>query len=103
MKIAIIAEGSEDDLDLLLLIAKRFGIKVSRPDENKVKSHMELQKESHKSAYLPWTNEDDEKLEILFYAGKKVKELSEIFERNEGAIKSRIKKLELVEKYGKKN
>ena len=102
MKIAIIAEGSEEDLDLLLSIAKRLGIKVSRPDERLRKSHMELQKEAHKSAYLPWTNEDDEKLEILYFSGKKVKELSDIFGRNEGAIQSRIKKLELVEKYGKK-
>ena len=102
MKISIIAEGTEEDLDLLLLIAKRFGIKISRLDEKIVKSHMEFLKESHKSAYLPWKTEDDEKLEILYYAGKKVKELSMIFERNEGAIQSRIKKLELVEKYGKK-
>ena len=102
MKIAIIAEGNEDDLDLLLSIAKRFGIKVSRPDEKIVKSRMELLKESHISAYSPWSLEDDEKLEILYYAGKKVKELAVLFGRNDGAIQSRIKKLELVEKYGKK-
>jgi len=38
MKIAIIAEGSEEDLDLLLSLAKRFGIEVSRPGEKIVKS-----------------------------------------------------------------
>lgn len=102
MKIAILAEGSEEDLDLLLSIAKRFGIKISRADQKIVKSHMDALKESHKSAYLPWTSEDDEKLEILYYAGKKVKELAVLFERNDGAIQSRIKKLELAEKYGKK-
>ena len=35
------------------------------------------------------------------YEGKKVKDLAQIFGRNEGAISSRIKKLELKEKYGK--
>jgi DNA-directed RNA polymerase specialized sigma24 family protein len=50
---------------------------------------------------LPWTAEDDNKLELLFCEGKKVKELAEIFGRNTGAINSRIKKLELKEKYGK--
>lgn len=53
----------------------------------------------HKNAYEKWTEEDDEKLELLFCEGKTVKELMNIFARNEGAIKSRIKKLELREKY----
>lgn len=54
----------------------------------------------NQNAYTKWTKIDDEKLEILFCEGKSVKELSLIFERNNGAIKSRIKKLELKEKYG---
>lgn len=58
-------------------------------------------REAHKQAYLPWTPEDDSKLELLFCEGKKVKELAQIFGRNDGAISSRIKKLELKEKYGR--
>ncbi len=60
---------------------------------------LEKLRESHKKAYLPWTEEEDKKLEILFCEGKKVKELTEIFGRNNGAINSRIKKLELKDKY----
>jgi len=56
-------------------------------------------RKTHKKAYEPWTDEADEKLEILFCEGKTTKELSEILERNEGAIRSRIKKLEIKEKY----
>lgn len=56
-------------------------------------------RKTHKKAYEPWTKEADEKLELLFCEGKTVKELGEIFGRNEGAIRSRIKKLELKEKY----
>lgn len=55
--------------------------------------------QTHKIAYERWTTEDDERLELLFCEGKTVKELMSIFERNEGAIESRIKKLELREKY----
>jgi len=55
-------------------------------------------RKTHKKAYEPWTNDADEKLELLYREGKAVKELSEIFGRNEGAIRSRIKKLELKEK-----
>lgn len=57
-------------------------------------------RKTHKQAYEPWTADADEKLEKLFCEGKTEKELSQIFERNEGAIHSRIKKLELKEKYG---
>lgn len=64
------------------------------------KSKMELSKEKHANAYKPWTDEDDIKLTELFCQGKKPKELSEIFQRNIGAINSRIEKLELKEKYG---
>ncbi len=57
-------------------------------------------REQHPQAYRPWSAEDDEKLEALFCEGKTVKELVNIFQRKEGAITSRIKKLELKEKYG---
>ncbi|WP_134089828.1 DUF3276 family protein [Olivibacter sp. XZL3] len=57
-------------------------------------------REKHPQAYQPWSLEDDEKLETLFCEGKSVKDLAFVFERNEGAIRSRIKKLELKEKYG---
>lgn len=58
-------------------------------------------RETYQQAYLLWTAEVDNKLELLFCEGKKVKELAEIFGRNVGAINSRIKKLELKDKYGK--
>ena len=48
---------------------------------------------THKQAYEPWTTEADEKLVLLFRQGKTVKDLSEIFGRTNGAIRSRIKKL----------
>lgn len=46
-----------------------------------------------KQAYQPWTKEADEKLILLFREGKTVGELSEIFGRSTGAIRSRINKL----------
>ena len=50
-------------------------------------------KKTHKQAYEPWTSEADKKLVMLFRQGKSVKELSEIFGRTKGAIRSRINKL----------
>ena len=53
------------------------------------------QKEKYANAYKPWTGEDDFKFETLRLAGKSVAELAEIFERNKGAIRSRLKKFGL--------
>lgn len=55
--------------------------------------------ENYAKAYMPWTTEDDDKLESLYCEKKTIKELALIFERKEGAIESRIKKLGLEEKY----
>lgn len=47
----------------------------------------------HSKAYVQWTEDEDKKLIELHAIGKTIEELCKIFERNEGAIKSRIKKL----------
>lgn len=50
-------------------------------------------------AYEPWTKELDDQLEVEFCEGRSTKELCEIFGRHPGAIRSRIRKLELKEIY----
>jgi F-box protein 18 (helicase) len=47
----------------------------------------------NKSAYVPWTDDDDKKLLKLFEQGKSPKELAITFGRTTGAIAMRIKKL----------
>jgi len=54
----------------------------------------------HKNAYQPWATEDDDELTIMYCSGEKVKDMAVHFERTRGAIRSRIKKLELEELYG---
>ena len=51
-------------------------------------------------AYKPWTEEDDLELTQMWCEGATTKELAAHFQRKPSAITSRIKKLELVEKYG---
>lgn len=48
----------------------------------------------HSNAYRGWTKEEDEKLKRLNAEGKSTTELAKIFERQTGAISSRLKKLE---------
>lgn len=50
-------------------------------------------REQYINAYKPWCAKDDEELITLYNEKKSIKELMVIFKRNEGAIRSRIKKL----------
>lgn len=98
-QLLIFDEDLKDFIETLKKTLTKFK-ELKQPKETEVKAYsVEKIRETHKQAYLPWTNEDDNKLELLFCEGKKVKELAEIFKRNEGAIRSRIKKLEFKEKY----
>jgi len=74
---------------------------VAEKMRNEEKSYSVNEKsKTHRKAYQPWTAEDDSRLELLYCEGKSLPELSELFGRNNGSIRSRIKKLELNEKYG---
>ncbi|SEC64971.1 hypothetical protein SAMN04489761_3396 [Tenacibaculum sp. MAR_2009_124] len=81
---------------------KDNGLEPNKSDESKNdnKTYTTKQRKTeYKNAYKPWTSEEDKKLEKLFFEGKKTRELSIIFDRKIGAIRSRIKKLEFQKKY----
>jgi len=76
---------------------------ISKKSEKPMKAYTQEEKRRlHKNAYLPWTKEKDELLELFYCNGSTIRELVNKFERNPGAIRSRIKKLELREKYENK-
>lgn len=54
----------------------------------------------HKDAYKPWTQELDDELTVMYCEGINTRDLAKHFGRTKGAIRSRIKKLELEELYG---
>ena len=56
-------------------------------------------RESFPKAYERWTPTDDEKLEKLFCDKKSIDEIARAFQRQTSAIRARINKLELYEKY----
>ena len=100
-RLMIFDEDLKDFVETLKKSLTKFK-ELKEPKQTDGKTYsVEKIRETHQQAYLHWTAEDDNKLELLFCEGKKVKELAEIFGRNIGAINSRIKKLELKEKYGK--
>ena len=66
---------------------------IEKSPTSKTISHMEQQKLLHAKAYAPWTEEDDDKLRRYYSEGLSVSEIASKMERNNGAIRSRIKKL----------
>lgn len=67
-------------------------------EESKKKAYtLEEKRQEHGNAYLPWEKEADEYLIRLYDEGKSIKELAEIFERNNGGIRARLKKLGKVQ------
>lgn len=55
---------------------------------------------THKEAYSPWTKELDEELMVMYCEGVNIRDMAKHFGRTKGAIRLRIKKLELEELYG---
>ena len=61
---------------------------------NKTKStHISKIRQEYPNAYKAWTSEEDELLERSFCSGIKIEQLSKIFRRQPGAIRSRLNKL----------
>jgi hypothetical protein len=59
------------------------------------KKPLEKIREKHPQAYMKWTMKEDEDLKRLFHQGIQMREITEKFGRNRGAIVSRLKKLGL--------
>ncbi len=54
-------------------------------------------KENYANAYEPWKEEDDLRLKILNSENKTISEIAQTLMRQPGAIRSRLKKLGLID------
>lgn len=68
---------------------------IEENHSDKELSYMDKQRRLHANAYSPWSNEEESTLSFLYRQGKTVKELAIILQRNEGSIRSRLRKLGL--------
>ena len=73
----------------------RETIFINKDEMNPIKQKQTLsfKREEYGNAYLPWEKSADNYLLRLYAEGKTINELTEIFERNDGAIRSRLQKL----------
>jgi ATP-dependent DNA helicase RecQ len=67
-----------------------------RPTEAKTYS-VEDRRKDHPKAYAAWGEKEDALLKAAYSTGRSIFDLSQAFGRNEGAIRSRLKKLGLTE------
>lgn len=68
---------------------KNYGTKFSE--------HLKKVRVKYPNAYKPWSKENDNRLNKMFLDGKSQSEIAKFFQRGPGSIKSRLKKLGLIE------
>lgn len=90
-------ERSSEPLESAEILPSFDAIELPIEENNSDKelSYMDKQKRLHANAYAPWSNEEESTLSFLYRQGKTVKELAIILQRNEGSIRSRLRKLGL--------
>ena len=100
LSLGIAFEGFHYKLVATVLIPNDLDVtqKLQSIDESSL-SYMEQQKLLYANAYAKWTPKEDAELLELLHKGMSIKELGKKFERNEGAIRSRIKKLTFEQLY----
>ena len=67
-----------------------------QPPEKPKSYRVEQIRQQHQKAYVKWTEDDDTRLRAEFTKGKTTPELVSSFQRNKGAIRSRLAKLGLL-------
>ncbi len=95
--IHIIKVASKDEKSTTYQPAKALHKKEKKTMVPGKKYSLAEAREQHKSAYQPWTEEEDNELTKMYYDGITVKAMAEFFGRGSGAISTRIKKLDLWE------
>jgi F-box protein 18 (helicase) len=96
-QIIIIDDSKETDDNSKPEVANNKSLNI--PPKEKTYSVTEVRKK-FEGAYGTWTVALDDELTRQFCEGMNIKEIARHFGRTEGAIRSRIKKLELHELYG---
>ena len=66
------------------------------PSPGKLPSYIERAREKHPRAWARWTRDEDAQLRLLFDEGRRIAEMAQELGRHDGAIRSRLLKLELL-------
>jgi len=99
-----IAKASSDDKNVRNIISvkipageKLYFINTNILEKDNIKN--EKRSQYFEKAYKKWEEDDENKLKVYYLEGKSIKELSQIFQRRPGAIRSRLRKLGLIDRW----
>lgn len=70
---------------------------ASQNNADRTKNQNEKIRQKYPRAYVKWSREEDEKLKNEYASGQQIGELAKKFQRQSGAIRSRLQKLGLIE------
>ena len=85
--------GKKAQEQINIITTKDMPRKIVQPPKDYHERIREIKKGSPK-AYEPWTLDEEQKLIALYKNGAKIKEISEQLQRQTGAIRARLKKIE---------
>jgi len=72
---------------------KKYQHRTDKSNDTSKPSHMEQQKAKYAKAYQLWTKDEDDSLKRMYAHGESMAAMKLVFQRGEGAIRSRINKI----------
>ena len=86
-----------EQFNKIINIIPKIDASSEKLNSHPAESYITEIRKKHKNAYKPWTKKDDEDLIYEFKKNKDLKMIAKKFDRQIGGIKSRLRKLKLIE------
>jgi hypothetical protein len=100
VEIVIFVENLErfnEQFNKIISLIPKIDASSEKINSHPAESYITEIRKKHKNAYKPWTKKDDEDLIYEFKKNRDLKMIAKKFDRQIGGIKSRLRKLKLIE------
>ena len=100
VEIVIFVENLErfnEQFNKIISLIPKIDVSSEKINSHPAESYITEIRKKHKNAYKPWTKKDDENLIYEFKKNRDLKMIAKKFDRQIGGIKSRLRKLKLIE------
>jgi hypothetical protein len=100
VEIVIFVENLErfnEQFNKIISLIPKIDASSEKINSHPAESYITEIRKKHKNAYKPWTKKDDEDLIYEFKKNRDLKMIAKKFDRQIGSIKSRLRKLKLIE------
>ncbi len=93
LKIELPVGVSDAEVEVVIVVNQAQTLSAAKRNEQLAVGELEIIRQKHPRAYEPWSRGEEERLLRLYSVGQGVKHISRILERQPGAIRSRLRKL----------